>query len=342
MVEAGAVGVATVLGIIYIISIGSVRATHLVRVSAIVSLLVFLSALGWGKLYTHRAAAISTKDIEANPAEAIDRLTRALRVDPAYGPLYFKRGVAYSKSNEPRRAYGDLEKAATLSRQSLPLAEELAKVATALGYTDEARAFVAEVLAKDPNNFDALNARGIIESRQRQYLDALNDFEFALRVAQDDEERFIAHSNAALPLSALKRYDEALAHLRAAEKLRPNDANVLGGIANTYGQKAYLGGHRLSDGSDERGSEYHRLALETANRALAIDPHQDLAGMTRAAALFYLGDREEAIKELSELIRLHPEDPELPVLKAGMENYKNGSKLPELTLLTLPREGLQR
>jgi tetratricopeptide (TPR) repeat protein len=191
---------------------------------------------------------------------------------------------------------------------------------------------VAEVLAKDPNNFDALNARGIIESLRRRDLDALKDFEFALRVAQDDEERFIAYRNAALPLSDLKRYDEALAHLRAAEKLRPNDATVLAAIANTYGQKAYVGG----------GSEYHRLALETANRALEIDPHQDLAGMTRAAALFYLGDREEAIKELSELIRLHPEDPELPILKAGMENYQNGSKLPALTGLALPREGLQR
>jgi tetratricopeptide (TPR) repeat protein len=331
-IETGAALLSVLLGITYVFAMGSARGVHVVRVLSMCLTLLFASAVGWGKFYTHRTATISVKDIEANPAQAIDKLTRALRVDPAYGPLYFKRGVAYSKSNEPRRAYGDLEKAATLSRQSLPLAEELAKVATSLGYTDEARAFVAEVLAKDPNNFDALNARGIIESRQRQYLDALKDFEFALRVAQDDEERFIAHSNAALPLSALKLYDEALAHLRAAEKLRPNDANVLGEIANTYGQKAYLGGD----------SEYHRLALETANRALAIDPHQDLAGMTRAAALFYLGDRGEAIKELSELIRLHPEDLELPALKAGMENYQNGSKLPALTLLTLPREGLQR
>ena len=331
-VETGAAFLSVLLGIIYALVIGSAKWIHRIRVLAGILTFLFISALCWGKFYTHSVAAIGTKDIEANPTQAIDRLTRALRVDPAYGPLYFKRGVAYSKNNDPRRAYGDLEKAATLSRQSLPLAEELAKVATSLGYTDEARAFVAEVLAKDPNNFDALNARGIIESRQRQYIDALKDFEFALRVAQDDEERFIAHSNAALPLSALKRYDEALAQLRAAENLRPNDANVLGGIANTYGQKAYRGG----------GSEYHRLALETANRALEIDPHQELAGTTRAAALFYLGDREEAIKELSELIRLHPEDAELPALKAGMENYQDGSKLPALTLMTLPRDWLQR
>ena len=114
-----------------------------------------------------------------------------------------------------------------MSRETLPLAEELAKVATALGYIDEARAFVAEVLAKDPNNFDALNARGIISLRQRRYAEALKDFDAALAVAADDEERFIAHLNAALPLTFLGRLDEALTHLAAAQNLRPHEAEVL-------------------------------------------------------------------------------------------------------------------
>lgn len=219
-----------------------------------------------------------------------------------------------------------------MSRETLPLAEELAKVATALGYIDEARAFVAEVLAKDPNNFDALNARGIISLRQRRYAEALKDFDAALAVAADDEERFIAHLNAALPLTFLGRLDEALTHLAAAQNLRPHEAEVLAAIAQTYGLKAERGD----------GFSYHHLALEMADRALDIDPHQPVAGVTRAVALFYSDNREEAFKELSEVIRLHPEYPEFQALKSAMENYQKGAKLPEQTFLTGRREGLQR
>lgn len=331
-VETGAAFLSVLLGIIYALVIGSARGIHRIRVLAAILTFLFVSALSWGKFYTHRTAAISSKDIEANPAQAIDKLTRALRVDPAYGPLYFKRGVAYSKSNDPQRAYLDLEKAATLSRETLPLATELAKVATTLGYTYEARAFVAEVLAKDPKNFDALNARGIIEFRQRRYADALKGFDAALDVAVDDEERFMANMNASLPLTFLGRFDEALARLLAAQNMRPHEAEVLAAIAQTYGLKAERG-----DGFD-----YNQLALEMADRALDIDPHHPVAGVTRAVALFYLGHREEAFKELSEVIRLHPEYPEFQALKSAMENYQNGSKLPEQTFLTQRREGLQR
>jgi tetratricopeptide (TPR) repeat protein len=331
-IEVGAALLSVLLGVIYALAIGSARGVHLIRTLSICLTLLFVSAVGWGKFCTHRAATISTKDIEANPAEAIDRLTRALRIDPAYGPLYFKRGVAYSKNNDQQRAYLDLEKAATLSRETLPLAEELAKVATALGYTDEARAFVAEVLAKDPKNFDALNARGIIADRQRRYADAQRDYDAALAVAVDDEERFIAHSNVALPLTFLGRLDEALTHLAAAQKLHPHEAEVLAAIAQTYGLKAERGD----------GFGYHRLALEMADRALNIDAHHPVAGVTRAVALFYLGNRDEAFKELSEVIRLHPEYPEFQALKSAMENYQKGAKLPEQTFLKGRREGLQR
>lgn len=298
---------AVTLGIIYIFVVGSAR-SRAIRVAAIPVTLLFLSAVVWGKIYAHQQASISTEDIASNPARAIESLTQALRADPTSSLAYLKRGIAYLKSNSPQRAYSDLENATELSPANRVISVEFAKATAAIGNTDKARTIVDAVLAKDPRDFDALNARGIIDTIEKNYLDAIKEFEAALAVSDDNTKRFIANANISLPLMGVKRFDDSLSHLESALGLRPNDSQILAAIANTYGQKAFRGD----------GAIFHQEALKMADRALAIDPNQTLAHITRCAALFYLGQKDLAIKELSALIIEHPDDPELLVMRAGM------------------------
>jgi tetratricopeptide (TPR) repeat protein len=300
--------IAAVLGVTYIFFAGSRRGAQALRIIAIPVTLLFLSTIVWGKYYASKRTSISIDDIASNPTKAIEDLTQVLRVDRLSSTAYFKRGVAYSKLNEPQRAYFDLQNASELSPSNREVTLELAKAVVAVGDGQRARTLINRVLTTDPKNFDALNALGIVESKAKNYSDALKDFESALVVAGDDEQRFIAHVNSSIALAAEQRWDDALVHLKAALELRPNDAEVLAGLANTYGQKAYRGA----------GVQFHQLALDTANHALSIDPRSTLAAMTRAGALFYLGQREEGLKELTDLVNQHPDNAELRLLRAQM------------------------
>lgn len=301
--------------IIYTWATGS-RFARPVKIAALVVTIIFLSTLAWGKLYSYRRASVSVEDISKAPALAISRLTDALRVDPGSRDLYLKRGLAYKSIKDQENAYHDFQKAAELSFKSRILAVELAKAATATNHFEEAQGLIAEILKEDPKNFDALNARGIIELRENKFAPGLEAFESALSVANTDEERFIAHVNAYLPLFAMKRYDEALSHLKAAMKLRPESADAIAAAANMYGQKAFHGD----------GTTLHQVALDLAAKALKIDPQQPIAMLTRSAALFYLGERDQAIEQMTRLAELYPNDQEFVFLKKAMEDLASGQQ----------------
>lgn len=90
-------------------------------------------------------------------------------------------------------------------------------------FEDAAREFEA-VLEREPENARALHRMGLISLRSRRYSAALEWFD---RIPMPERESFAVHRNRALVLELLKRWDEALEALEAAERVRPGDPDTL-------------------------------------------------------------------------------------------------------------------
>jgi tetratricopeptide (TPR) repeat protein len=298
-----------VAGVVYGIGISTSWARW-ARVVALAFTGLFMGTLASGKYYSHRQASISVEAIKLNPEQAVRRLTDALRVDPGEKNIYFKRGIAYKALNEKDRAYWDFKKAADLSYANPGLDVEIVKLAVDLNRMDEAKSLIQDILKVDPMNYDALNAGGILATREGHWVEAEEYFMSALAVSVDDNERFFAHLNIAIPLEAQRRYDEEVSHLKEAVALRPRSADALAELANAYGQKAHRGD----------GPTLHLLALDLATRALKIDPDNIPAGMVQAAALFYTGDKQRAAASMRALASKHPDQADLAAIAASMED----------------------
>lgn len=65
-----------------------------------------------------------------------------------------------------------------------------------------------QVLAREPQHFDALHLRGVALMSFGQHALALDSFDYAIETRADYAE---AHNNRGLALAALKRFEEAVA-----------------------------------------------------------------------------------------------------------------------------------
>lgn len=90
----------------------------------------------------------------------------------------------------------------------------------------------------------------------------------------------------------LGRYDEAVAELQRAIDLIPGYADAYARLAGVY--------------LDQNN---YQEAIEAADQVLALDPggsNVPITLQTRGRAYYGLGDYEQAIEDLSEVIAIHP------------------------------------
>jgi len=270
--------------------------------------MLLVCSLVWGKYYVHKEASISIKEIQADPARAIESLSQAIAIDPASSSALLKRGIAYRKLGDPQHAYSDLHKALDRSPRNLLARVELSKATLDIGNAKEALVILNPVIEEQADNFDVLVAYGLANVGMDNDNAAIDYFNSALAVAKDNDQRFIAQMDLAVPLSRVRRYDDSIKHLEAALAIRPNDAQAIWEMAHAYGEKGYF----FHDQS------FHAKALELATKALAIEPNSVGARMVKLDALFYLGERSQALLDLSTLIRDNPNEPTLLLQRSRM------------------------
>jgi tetratricopeptide (TPR) repeat protein len=304
------------LGMAYAFAMGRAKVVRIIQIAALALSVLFVCSAAVAMAYVNRRVSITEAEIAENPQEAVKILTDALRVDGASSTALFKRGIAYLKLNDPQHAYLDLQKASEGAHWNAVQLKDLAKAARQTGNAGDALAVLNLVISREPHDFDALTARGITEMGLGDATAALSDFEAALAAANSDEMRFYSHMNVASALMALRRDDDAIKHLTTALSIHPDNPQTLGELAGAYGGAVFHGGH---------GS--HEKALEFANRALLVDPSSDVAGLAKAAALFYLGDRQGGIAELSSVIERHPNEAPLLFERAHMYVEMGNSEL---------------
>ena len=148
----------------------------------------------------------------------------------------------------------------------------------------EADALYALILAARPDNFDALQMRGLVMLAQGRLGEALRLVGAALQQRPSAPQVLL---NYGIVLDALKRHEEALASFEKAigHKSKFAEAhNNRGGVLVTLGRDAE--------------------ALESLKRALAIKPGYTDALCNQATALKNLGRFDEALKSIDRALTL--------------------------------------
>lgn len=189
------------------------------------------------------------------------------------------------------------------------------------GQTDKALEDYTAAIKGDPQASFAFLGRGVLlATRQRAYNRAIQDFDRVLVIEPDNVDALIARGDA---FSQLDNPGRALADLNRAVALAPANATayLARGLAEnrrgdrTAAMRDYeaalkhdprkvdalvnIGALQLLDGKPE-------AAVATLDRAIAIDPKYALAVYNRGFAYFSLKQYDKAIADYSTAIALNP------------------------------------
>jgi tetratricopeptide (TPR) repeat protein/TolB-like protein len=129
---------------------------------------------------------------QGRASEAIEAYQAAIEADPHMWGAHTGLAEAYTAENRYSEALAIYRRLLELSDPSLDkvrVRRELGRLYWILGKYDEARAAFNEVLSKEPEDVDALQALAELARRQRQWRDAVTYLERALETFPEDDPR---------------------------------------------------------------------------------------------------------------------------------------------------------
>lgn len=212
--------------------------------------------------------------------DATRELARARDLDPQQPTTRYNLGRLYE--GQQRNEEASAEYLAFLSLAPSDPHANAIRQRVALFYentdrVDEAFRLYGEVLAGEPDNVTALNARADISYRRSQYSDALADYE---RILALDPAAWSAHANAAFVYRLRGNLEQAVIHYRRTIELNPDH------ITSQY----FLGSVYADQGEDA-------LAMEQFQRVVAMQPEHYLVHYSIGKLLLKRGDKEGAQRE---------------------------------------------
>lgn len=154
------------------------------------------------------------------------------------------------------------------------------------GQLDEAEALYRQVLAVQPNNFDALHLCGVLTHQRGKSAEALKLIASALRT---NARSAAAHSNHGIVLAALNQHEDALKSYDRAIALKQDYAEALNNRGNAL-----------------RSLGRPQDALTSFEQALAIAPGYTDALNNRGNALIELHRFEDALASYDLALQRHP------------------------------------
>jgi tetratricopeptide (TPR) repeat protein len=131
----------------------------------------------------------------------------------------------------------------------------------------------------------------------------------AMKQAREQPNNFDAQLTAAKLEYQIQRFDQAIEYLLIANKLKPNDFNVLGmlGVAN------------MDAGHFEPAEKWYRAALVKKPEDIPV-----LDGL--CAVLLSKGDAKGAEEAINKLAKVDPTNQDLPQFKDKLTEIKSGKK----------------
>ena len=143
-----------------------------------------------------------------------------------------------------------------------------------------------QILAREPQHFEALHALGLVRYQSGQLDEAERLIAEALAVRPDASD---ALYNRACLLARMSRPDEALSSFDAALAIRPDYLEAL-----------------VNRGNLLAGTNRHAAALASFDKAITLRPAIAELWISRASALFALGRFEDAVSSCDRALALKP------------------------------------
>lgn len=200
------------------------------------------------------------------------------------------------------------------------------------GRTAEARRIFEELVERQPDNADALNALGVISGQSSDPQQAIQYFD---RVLAAQPDNFGAHCNRGLALKQLLQPEAALVNFDRAIAINPGDAVVHYNRAETYRElgrsEECLSGYERAQALNpawaqpfyRRGGLLQELglfveAIASFDVTLAIAPDHVNAHLNRAFLLAQLRRHEEALAGYDRLAALRPDVPGIHLFRGNL------------------------
>ncbi|MDR1107611.1 MAG: tetratricopeptide repeat protein [Spirochaetaceae bacterium] len=253
---------------------------------------------------------------------AVEAFLECLRLNPAHAEGTAALAECYYELGEFDQALNWVRKARTLARTNPDLANLEAFILIALGRLDGASALIAEVLAREPYNRDALFAQAELDIARGRAGDAVGRYREVARRYPDDR-RVLA--SLALVLGSLGDTAAALSYIERALATHPADyrlsyyAAYLNARAERFPQairyaeqalfyhSGYGPARSLLASLWYRSGQYEEAA-RLAGEAIARDRSDISAWYLKGMSFIRLGRYSEAIPILSAASAIDPED----------------------------------
>jgi tetratricopeptide (TPR) repeat protein/TolB-like protein len=240
-------------------------------------------------------ALLDRADLAANVDRAIDRLQRAVDLDPQFVPGYAALGAVLVGRYERTRDSRVLDRAREVIAAALERNPDSSAARYAFGYLqyatgarDSAAAALHRAIALDPDNDDAHRVLGwrVFVSQGRMN-DAIAEVGEAVRIRPESFENHYRMGNV---LYMAGRYNEAIEAYRKATELQPARADVFTNLGATY--------WKLGDVTQATGN-YEHAVRTGAGDALAYG--------NLAIAYYVAGRYREALAACLEAIARDPQ-----------------------------------
>ncbi len=228
------------------------------------------------------------------PRDAIATLAPLLQAGESNARTLQLAASAYEASGDTPQAVGLLRQAIVSDPRNIDLYLDFANISMDHHSFQVGIAMINSGLGLQPDAAPLYVARGVLYVQLAQYEQAEVDFEKAEAL---NPRQSIA--SAALGLEAVQNRtpDEALATVRSKLAKKPNDAYLL-----------YLQADILNQMGPDAGSPQFQMALQSAQKAVALQP--GLGAAHNLLAKFYLqaGQNREAIAASKKALTIDPKD----------------------------------
>lgn len=222
-----------------------------------------------------------------NPTAAIDPLKRAIEADPGYVKAYYALAKALNLTGQYEKALETLEDSIDKFPDLPEFHAERAEAMLRLSRLDEARQSAAETLRLDPQNADGLAVMGTIHWMSGELELAEEVYRRSLELRPGEPA---VHTNRAVVLQKLKRFDEAVESYQRALEIDPTFVDAMGNLAYLYSSR-----------------ELVPKAREVARRGLRQMPGEPFLLFVLARCDRLEGKLEAAQSQLEKLEPLLPE-----------------------------------
>ena len=246
---------------------------------------------GVGEVLFGIASALSDEQ-SVDISQIYDQL--ALWVRPDYPVAQMLLGEIYEdmkRFDKAVDAFRTLPQASPLT----PAAElRIANDLDDLGRTDEAISGLDALIAREPDNYDALYTRGNILRGHERWKEAADSYTRALeRLKTPNKQQWTLYYFRGISYERSGDWPKAEADFKTALKMQPDQPAVLNYLGYSWIEKRQNLGE----------------ALAMVKKAVDLRPNDGYIVDSLGWAYFHLGDFEQAAKYLERAVQLRPEDP---------------------------------